>query len=425
MQRFAEVALALALACAAAPWAIAQCESGAAERDLPRARETLAEAMKHRDRPAIEDAIERLQCIWSGAPPEKPERYARVEGIEHPMSRTEAVAELGGYFTSIAPKLWWETRDLPPPEIPQPLRVPAEIVHASLALWRLTDRRDTEALLRARRAGDYLLQAQREAGTGVFGFPAWRGREGLGVVVDRLRAEAVEQGNASTLEANGWIVNDFGDGGLYFDNGLAGEALIELHRATGDARHLDAARRAAEWAIARPIVPNFNYNGFTVLLLSRLYEVTNDRRYLDEAVERAELGMLSGQVEAGAERGSWIDPHNKRIVYRFIMIRQLAALLAAMPAAHPQRATIQSSVLTALNSVEDQMRRNGGIGNVNSAVLAYCDLDRSFAEADWLHRRRDLEQALMTYSIRAIRSGKVESDPAAVACVLETQSRSP
>ena len=51
-------------------------------------------------------------------------------------------------------------------------------------------------------------------------------------------------------------VEDFSDGGLQFDNGLAGVALIQLSEATKDDNYLKAAIRAADWAAKRPVVTN-------------------------------------------------------------------------------------------------------------------------------------------------------------------------
>lgn len=377
--------------------------------------------MKQRDPKAIDAAVERVACAYRGAPPDNAERYAAVEGTEPPLSRQNALHVLGTFMDARSAQFWWERGDIAPADIPSPLRAPAEVVRAALSEWRLAERDDTRALARARAAADYLLKAQAQGGTGVFGFPAWRGREGLGSAVDRLTERAAALGMSSRIESNGWIVDDLGDGGLYYDNGLAGEALIELHRATGDPRYLAGAVAAGDWARARPMVANFNYNGFTVLLLSKLYGATGESHYLDEAVARARMGVLSGQLRSGDERGSWVDPHNKRIVYRFIMIRQLGALLAVMPPKHPQRATIQAGIELALLAVEAQLRRHGGIGNVNAAVVTYCDLRRDFADATWFaHRDRGLEEALTTHTIRAIRDGSVEAGVAAVGCVLET-----
>jgi rhamnogalacturonyl hydrolase YesR len=78
------------------------------------------------------------------------------------------------------------------------------------------------------------------------------------------------------IVVNDWIPDDRTDGGLQFDNGLCGRALISAWELTKDARYLDAARKSGDWAMSRPLVENWNYNAFSVGLLARLATVTGE-----------------------------------------------------------------------------------------------------------------------------------------------------
>ena len=105
---------------------------------------------------------------------------------------------------------------------------------------------------------------------------------------------------------DGWIVDDQGDGGLQFDNGVCGVAMLALHAATGEARYLDAARRAADWAIAQPLSANWNYNAFSVRLLAETWRATGEARYRDAALDKARYGVMPGQLRSGPHAGRWI-----------------------------------------------------------------------------------------------------------------------
>lgn len=282
-------------------------------------------------------------------------------------------------------------------------------------------------MARARDAGNYLLEAQQAAGTGVFGFPLVpaAGSEAERLVA-RFAREARAKGLIDHFARGGWIIDDFGNGDLQYDNGLAGQALIALASATGGARYLDAARRAGRWAMQRPIVPNFNYNGFTAALLADLYRATGEQVFLEEAVVRAELGILSGQVADGPYTGSWIDPHNKRLVYRAIMIGQLADLVRALPADHERRPVIVAGLKRALRAWEAPQDARNAIGNIDSAARAYCKLDMLP-----LALRRELglpsatQKRLWSVGAGLIARGEAQFGPAATAALLTGSHSSP
>jgi len=128
---------------------------------------------------------------------------------------------------------------------------------------------------------------------------------------------------------NGWFVSDVvGDGGLQFDTGECGRALVLGWRELGDTASLKAARAAGRWARAQRAVTNWNYNAFSVGLLAELAAVDpgSSEDWAGHALRKARLGVLPGALPTGR----WFDPHNARLVYHHIILRDLALLDAVV-----------------------------------------------------------------------------------------------
>jgi hypothetical protein len=147
----------------------------------------------------------------------------------------------------------------------------------------LTPEHREELTTQVRVGADWLIKLQHPSG--VFPFPIGPGlnpRDKVGSIVAKAILEHPE------IVVNDWIPDDRTDGGLQFDNGLCGKALLSAWELTRDERYLAAARRAGDWAITRPLVSNWNYNAFSVGLLARLAEVTQEGEratYLAAAVK--------------------------------------------------------------------------------------------------------------------------------------------
>lgn len=185
---------------------------------------------------------------------------------------------------------------------------------------------------------------------GLFAFPDIRAKsEFFGRMIDRLLEQ---EPNAI---ADGWVVSDAGNGDLQYDNGLCGVALLEAHQLTNDARYLDAARRAGEWAKTQPIVPNWNYNSFTVWFLARLAIATKDRSWLDEASRRNRLGIVPGQME----NGRWFDPHNAKLVYHAILCRALVELAIAHKELGNPDEKVERAAKLGLDNAADEILNEG------------------------------------------------------------------
>ncbi len=211
-----------------------------------------------------------------------------------------------------------------------------------------------EGLAREVRDGaDWLVRLQHRSG--VFPFPVGPGlnpREKVGHIV----ARAIQQ--HPEIVEDGWIPDDRDDGGLQFDNGLCGRALVSAWELTREERYLEAARRAADWAAARPLVSNWNYNAFSVGLLARLFAATGETAYLEAAVVKADAGVLPGQMPGGR----WFDAHNASAVYHNILLRELLELLHALPDGHPFHPTLLDAITRGLDQAAGETLAKGYTG---------------------------------------------------------------
>jgi hypothetical protein len=204
-----------------------------------------------------------------------------------------------------------------------------------------------------REGADWLVRRQRS--DGLFPFPAGPGlnpHDKVGRVVRRL-----VKAHPRVL-VDGWIVDDRGDGGLQVDHAACGSALIGVWRLTGDVRYLHSVRGAAAWASERPLVPDWVYTACSVGLLARLAEAVGERGHLDAAVAKADAGVLPGQLPGGR----WFDPRNAGAVEHRILMRDLLALLHALPSAHPFRARVLDAVRRGLNQAASETLRRGSPG---------------------------------------------------------------
>jgi hypothetical protein len=223
---------------------------------------------------------------------------------------------------------------------------------------------------------------------------------------------------------SGWLIDDAFDGGLQFDNGLGGVALVHLCEATGNDSYRQAAIAAADWAATRPLVPNWNYNSFSVYLLAEVNRLTGDPRYRALAVIKARLGVLPGQLTSGPRAGRWADPHNARPAYHYIMVRALAALAAVMPAGDPDLPAIVAAIRLALLARNPDFQQ--GVANAESATEALLLVDRlpPHVAVSLLHCQTD--EALATlerFTVGGFRAGLNPLGPGAWGQWLEYAQR--
>ncbi len=194
-----------------------------------------------------------------------------------------------------------------------------------------------------------MLHAQQPDGH--FPLPDLRGKNiRFGEMTDRLvkdQPDAVK---------DGWIVSLDPGGGMQFDTGECGVALLTAGKVYQQANWTKAGLRAADWALTQPCVRNFNYNAFSVSLLAHAYRETQAEKYLRGALHKFAVGVAPGQVE----NGRWIDAHNARTVYHLIILRALNDLRSVLPAEEKSLATQLSAMsASAVKTVLDEFEAVG------------------------------------------------------------------
>jgi hypothetical protein len=160
-----------------------------------------------------------------------------------------------------------------------------------------------------------------------------------------------------------WNVAVADDGGSQVDTGEAGTALLVAGRVYAKQEWLAAGLKAADWAAAQPPSRNFNYNSFSVRLLAEAFRATRNRKYLDAAIEKYELGLAPGQLDSGR----WLDPHNARTVYHLAILRSTADLAATIPPQYDRPEVLEALRKTTALAVKNLLDEFDQIGQTNPA----------------------------------------------------------
>ena len=379
-------------------------------------RGELAGALAREDLAAVRQivAAERAALGEKAGIPDEPDKFIPIP--KEGRWLTPAEARTG--FARVAPLLdkmtWWRI-GLDPTTLTHPLREPASVISGCVAACRGKLDGAEDSLARAKAAADFLMWAQGQAGAGVYPFPAARGVGSSRAFMagDKLLARIEKEGRLEDAVHNGWVVEDLGDGGLQFDNGECGLALLDLYEFTKDARYLESVRRAADWAVKRPMAPNWNYNSFSAALLARFFQVTGEPRYLAAAKQKATLGVIPGQLKDGPMAGRWIDPHNAKPAYHYIMLRALADLALALPKDDPERAEVVNALRLGLQARNKDFLEKGA-PNKDKAMEALLIVKRFLAgEPGFLGDTRSGEalDALGKLVSEEARAGRAPLDP--------------
>ena len=428
--------------------AIVMVGSAAGATEMAKHRRALADALAQNYQRAITTAVTSIHDRFGRQQgiPEVVDQYTQIPFAAAPLTKAESLISIGKVATQIERRRWWRV-GLDPTQLSRPLRDPASAMMGLLAFSRVERElaatsvanekggKHTAAspeqtyLNAAREAGDFLLWAQSQAGSGVFPFPAFRGstnHAAFGAVEGRL--SRIERKGLSGHVKNGWIIEDEDSGGLQFDNGECGVAMFALYEATHDKKYLDSAVRAAEWAARRPLVANWNYNSFSVRLLARAYLVTGNVVFLESATQKALLGVIPGQLKAGERKGRWGDPHNARPTYHYIMMDRLVELVAALRKARLDNGSAFESVVNTLRlgliaRNKDFLAINKGAPTKETAMIALLNVNRVFAgDAQFLKatQTREALDALTKLVSAQYRHGIVPLAPGAWGVFVET-----
>jgi hypothetical protein len=319
----------------------------------------LLAALNQRDSAAVESLVaqERVRLGDQAGVPEVADTYQPVPPDTAWIDPARARRGFTPHFDRLLKMAAGWKPGIDPSRMTEPLRAPASVISGCLAVAKAGLEGGADALNLAGELADFLIWTQEQAGAGCFPFPAARGTSNARAMqaATRFLQKAGQEGKWSATVRNGWAFEDHGDGGLQFDNAECGVALFELHEVTRDPRHLASARQAADWALSRPLCANWNYNAFSVHLLAKAHAVTKEARYLESALQKARLGVIPGQLASGPRAGRWLDAHNARPAYHYIMMSALAQLASELPREHSDRPLIVASLKLGLGA------RNGEI----------------------------------------------------------------
>ena len=318
---------------------------------LERGREALAAKDAEATRKAVKEAVDILGP-WAGNPEAATRYFPPIDQSLFPVAtvRERWITEIDRGKRGLP---WLKNPTGDPNRMQAGLREAAWPLDALARTAMLFPEHREELTVIVRQGADWLVGLQHSSG--VFPFPVGPGlnpREKVGHIVARAMKEHPE------IVVDGWISDDAADGGLQFDNGLCGRALVSAWELTHDKKYLEAARKSGDWAMSRPLVSNWNYNAFSVGLLARLATATREGKYLDAAVEKAQIGVLPGQMATGR----WFDAHNACAVYHNILMRELLELLHALPEDHPFRPTVSDAVTRGLNQAATETLASGYTG---------------------------------------------------------------
>ena len=346
----------------------------------------LKEAMAKGDLQAIHDIVsaERVALGNKAGIPETADEFRPVPKDAKMLTPQEAQRGFTPFFGRLEKMRWWKV-GIDPTHLTSPLRGVGSVITGNVAAVRAKLDGADQSLKVALDAADFLMWAQEQAGNGVYPFPAARGTSSARAmeVATRFLKEAEKAGKLESIVHNGWAIDDLGDGGMQFDNGECGVAMFELYELTKDTRHLASASKAADWALARPLCPNWNYNSFSVRLLAKAFAVTGESKYFDASLQKARLGVIPGQLTDGPLAGRWMDAHNARPAYHYIMMCALAQLAAVIPPSHEHRAEIVRSLTLGLTARNTQMVTQG-IMNKDHATEALLLVRSVFAKDESL-----------------------------------------
>ena len=358
---------------------------GAVAADSPRKQPFITElqaALAKEDLTAVRETVTAARRALGdkAGVPEVEDKYVAVPKGGRWLSPAEAQRGFTPQFPQLEKLIWWRV-GLDPTKLTQPLRAPASVLAGCVAVSRAKLDGAERSMVIAKDAAEFLMWAQAQAGSGVFPFPAARGTSGARAmaVATGFLDKAEKAGRFGQVVRNGWAFDDLGDGGLQFDNCECGVAMFELYELTKDARQLASARKAADWAAARPLCVNWNYNSFSVYLLAKAFEVTGERHYLESARKKALIGVIPGQLTDGPHAGRWIDAHNARPAYHYIMLRALGQLASVLPKDDPDRAEVLHALTLGLRARNHEIVTKG-VMNKDKAIEALLLVSHWFRE---------------------------------------------
>ncbi|MDX2013777.1 MAG: hypothetical protein SFW67_26515 [Myxococcaceae bacterium] len=354
----------------------------------------LEDALLARDEAGLSAAVCQLRSSlgrWRGVP-EAIATYTPAAPAA--LSTDEAVSVLErALLSQVGREVWHSQPSTSGVDVHRPLRDVCELVRTEALGIALVPARRAEIEPSLRVGLAWLLAVQRV--DGLFPFPdledefeADRAACERTSGAERSECERALAGNPARLVKgikqsivdrgaslddffrDGWFIRDplprGNDGGLQFDNGVCGEALLIAGLVLDDPALLAASRRAAAWARAQALAPNWNYNAFSVRLMAWQALVDGDVALGEAALDKAWWGILPGQLA----NGRWVDGHNARVVYHVILMASLAPLV---PHAVARKTAISSALEASLASYADELAAAKGTAGDDRGIRALVE----------------------------------------------------
>jgi hypothetical protein len=213
-----------------------------------------------------------------------------------------------------------------------------------------------------------LMLARRQQPDGHFSFLDPRGKASKSASV----VEAMAAQRPDSIK-DGWVVLVDPIGLAQAETGACGLALATAGKALERPDWTLAARKAADWAMGQPCLPNFVANAASASLLARAYRDAGKETDLAGLATKLTLGLLPGQVE----NGRWIDASSAATPNHILILRALHDAWEVIPPGREDiRRALKPAIDRAMSSLLDECKALGFAlqGNPLPDLLRHRDL---------------------------------------------------
>lgn len=178
---------------------------------------------------------------------------------------------------------------------------------------------------------------------------------------------------------DGWIIDDNNRGDFKFDAGVIANSYSIAYRYTNNDRYKENVLRIADYCLPLTMNYNYNYNTFASLALTRGYEFSQNKQYLNRAELIIRYSVLPGQLTSGR----WMDGHNANSRYHNILISNSAPTLLHLEETK-HKDTLQTMVRKAILNQYNYTQQCGSATGFRWLVSAFT-LDSSiFSSNEYL-----------------------------------------
>ena len=178
---------------------------------------------------------------------------------------------------------------------------------------------------RSAEAINYLVRAQAQGQSGVYGIPADVNNPEFGDSIARvinICPECIVNGWISTLPTEN--ISE-----LYYDHGYALTVLSKAYLRSPDTDLLASIREGADWVLDKPVDKNVNYVSALIKGLAYAFRATKDERYRTYAINLHREGVAPF---IDLEAGHALDDHNQQLEYHGFIVSGVVALLSILSA---------------------------------------------------------------------------------------------